>query len=169
MQDRSAFRAAQSAASPRLWTPETEARALRLFLIEGLSAGEVAAALGAGVSRGAVLSKMRRLGFRKREVAAPRHDVLRAAPAAADCRRIERRLPPSHPPQPLPPLRDAPATGRPTTLAELFVHACRWPIDDPGPGRMHTALFCAGPADGHAYCPVHRELARRPPAPKSAP
>jgi len=140
---------------------------LHLFLVEGLPASEVAAAIG-GVSRAAVASKVRRLGYHKREVAT-RLDALRAAPAAGVRPRIQRRLPPARPPQPLPPLREAPATGRPTTLAALSVKACRWPIDDPGPGEMHAALFCAGPAEDHAYCAVHRALARRQPASKPAP
>ena len=162
-----AVRQTQPASSP--WTPEAEARALHLFIVEGLSASEVATALGAGVSRAAVLSKVHRLGYRKREAATPCLDVLRAAPVARVRARIERRLPPSRPAQPLPPLRDAPATGRPTVLAALPADGCHWPIDDPGPGQMHSALFCAGPTDGHAYCPVHRDLARRSPAPRFAP
>lgn len=143
---------------------------LELFIVEGLSASEVASAIGAGVSRAAVLSKVRRLGYRKREATTPRLDVLRAAPAAATVRgRIERRLPPARPPRPLPPLREAPPTGLPTTLAGLPDNGCRWPIDDPGPGRMHAVLFCGGPAEGLAYCSVHRALARRPAAPRSSP
>src|SRR5437868_4384086 len=50
------------------WTSEREARAVRLFLIEGFTAAEVADALGAGISRAAVIGKIRRLGFLKREI-----------------------------------------------------------------------------------------------------
>lgn len=138
------------------WTPEREARALRLFLREGFTAAEVAEALGCGVSRAAVSGKIRRLGFLKRAVTPPV-----AAPVKACPPRIERRLPPPRPPLPLPPLREAPPTGVPCRLACLPQDACRWPIDDPGPGRMHAALFCAGPAPGGVYCPSHRALAQR--------
>jgi hypothetical protein len=111
------------------WTPEREARALRLYLREGLSAAEVADALGCGVSRAAVIGKIRRLGFLKRDYAGRTARTV----AAVICRpRVDRRLPPQRPPL---------------------------PIDDPGPGRMHTTLFCAGPAPDGVYCAAHRALA----------
>ena len=154
-----------SARNPSAWTPEREARALRLYLEEGFTAAEVADALGADISRAAVSGKIRRLGFLKRHARAAddpppvREPRLRRP-------RVERRLPPQRPPQPLPPLRDVAATGVPTRLAGLAAHACRWPIDDPGAGRMHLALFCAGPAARGVYCEAHWTLAHdRSPAP----
>lgn len=136
------------------WTPEREARALRLFLAEGFTAAEVAGALGAGISRAAVIGKIRRLGFLKRDV--------RREPPTGTARQVSgvgRRLPPQRPPLPMPPMREAAATGAPCRLACLPKHACHWPIDDPGAGRMHDTLFCAGPASDGAYCAVHRALA----------
>jgi hypothetical protein len=139
------------------WTPERETRALRLYLIEGFTAAEVADALGGDVSRAAVIAKVRRLGFRKRDQAAAAERVRVAA-----CRaRIERRLPPKRPPIPMPPLREVPVSGEPCRLACLPPGACHWPIDDPGPGRMYAALFCAGPAPDGVYCAAHRALAAR--------
>ena len=71
MTDRShqASQPAARSAAPRLsaWTPERVARALRLYLREGFTASEVAGVLGAGFTRGAVIGKIRRLGFFKRE------------------------------------------------------------------------------------------------------
>jgi GcrA cell cycle regulator len=138
------------------WTPEREARALRLFLREGFTAAEVADLLGDGVSRAAVIGKIRRLGFRKRDVVRQQ----RPATTPPACRPVvERQLPPQRPPLPLPPLREAEPTGSPCRLACLPERACRWPIDDPGPGRMHAVLFCAGPAPDGPYCDAHRALA----------
>jgi len=146
------------------WTSEREARALRLYLREGFTASEVADALGCGFTRGAVIGKIRRLGFFKRErrcdgspsaTAEPVQGHRRFCPASS---RLERRLPPQRPPQPLPPLREIGPTGAPVTLALLSPGACRWPIDDPGPGRMHAALFCAGPAPLGPYCAAHARL-----------
>jgi GcrA cell cycle regulator len=139
------------------WTPEREARALRLFLYEGFTAAEVADALGDGFSRAAVIGKVRRLGFRKRDVVGkpPR----RTAIASVCSPGVESRLPPQRPLVPLPPLREVEPTGSPCRLAFLPQNACRWPIDDPGPGRMHLALFCAGPAPHGSYCDAHRALA----------
>jgi GcrA cell cycle regulator len=139
------------------WTPEREARALRLFLREGFTAAEVASDLGSGFSRAAVIGKIRRLGFRKRDAA-----VARAAPIAAAKQRSSRwkhRLPPQRPPLPMPPLREVSPTGVPCRLACLPPDGCRWPIDDPGPGQMHVTLFCAGPAQNGPYCAAHRALA----------
>jgi hypothetical protein len=147
---------------PSPWTPARVARALRLYLEEDFTAAEVADALDAGFSRAAVGGKLRRLGFLKRDTRgdageAPRPARARAAGPAR--RRVERRLPPQRPPQPLPPLRDVGATGTPRPLSRLPSHACRWPIDDPGPGCMHETLFCAGPAPDGVYCAAHRTLA----------
>jgi GcrA cell cycle regulator len=146
------------------WTPERVARALRLYLREGFTASEVAGVLGAGFTRGAVIGKIRRLGFFKRE----RCCAGAAAPSPREPRRpcspppgLERRLPPQRPPQPLPPLREVGPTGAPTPLALLAPDGCRWPIDDPGPGRMHLALFCAGPALNGPYCVQHSLLSSR--------
>ncbi len=144
-----------------------EARAVRLFIAERFSASEVADVLGCGLSRAAVISKMRRLGYRKRETSAVCGlDVLRQAHRSPRAQHnpqpgsaVERRLPPARPPQPLPPLREIGPTGHPVTLALLHDGACRWPIDDPGAGLMHRLLFCAGPATRGSYCAAHGALA----------
>jgi hypothetical protein len=134
---------------------------LRLYLEEDFTAAEVSDALGADISRAAVIAKIRRLGLLKRDVRAAPGDEVRSPRrrAAGPPRRIERRLPPQRPPRPLPPLREVGATGAPRPLARLSSHACRWPIDDPGPSRMHEALFCGGPATGGVYCAAHHALA----------
>jgi GcrA cell cycle regulator len=160
--------AAPSDRRPSIWTPERQRRAVRLYLVEGFTAADVADALGPGFSRAAVISKMRRLGCMKREARACDGAACtveaRRKPPRIVIRRDTARLPPQRPPQPLPPLREVGATGSPAPLASLPPGACRWPIDDPGPGRMHLALFCGGPAAGHVYCAAHRALAIRRPA-----
>jgi hypothetical protein len=141
------------------WTPEREARALRLYLREECTAAEVADALGCGVSRAAVIAKIRRLGFLKRDVCGAKPAPLATRPNASSANRIDRRLPPQRPALPMPPLREIAPTGAPCRLACLAPTACRWPIDDPGPGRMHATLFCAGLAPDGIYCDAHRALA----------
>jgi GcrA cell cycle regulator len=133
--------------------------ACRLYLDEGLTAAEVARVLG-GVSRAAVIGKINRLGHSKR--AAQEHATATASPVTRPRRRPREWMPrsaPCWPPQPLPPLREAPLQGPPVRLAALGPCACRWPIDDPGPGRMHATLFCAAPIEGRSYCPAHLALA----------
>jgi GcrA cell cycle regulator len=153
---------------PSIWTPERARRAMRLYLVEGFTAADVADALGPGFSRAAVIGKMRRLGCLKREVRATPADSCAAKPnrrlPRAASARTATRLPPQRPPQPLPPLREIGAVGSPATLACLPAGACRWPIDDPGAGRMHLARFCGGPATAGVYCAAHRALAVRRPA-----
>ena len=146
-----------AAPGPSPWTPQHVARALRLYLQEDFTAAEVADALGADFSRAAVIAKIRRLGFLKRNVRATAGDGPRRPRRCASG--PARRLPPQRPPQPLPPLRKVGPTGAPRPLACLPTHACRWPIDDPGAGRMHETLFCAGPAPHGVYCAAHRALA----------
>lgn len=150
------------------WTPDRDAMACRLYLDEGLSASEVAKALGGGLTRGAVIGKIHRLGFAKRQPPAG-SEVDRAHRSGQDRRigfpsrgRSARYMGPSWPPQPLPPLREAPLQGQPAVLADLVEDACRWPIDDPGPSRMHGALFCAAPAVAGRYCAAHRAIAAQP-------
>lgn len=139
---------------------------MRLYLVEGFTAAEVADVLGPPFSRAAVIGKMRRLGCLKREARAALAEPLGESRKPRRCspRRAEVRLPPQRPRQPLPPLQEIGPTGTPTTLACLLHDACRWPIDDPGAGRMHLALFCGGPAGDHTYCAVHRALAVRRPS-----
>jgi hypothetical protein len=138
---------------------------VRLYLIEGFTAADVAYALGPAFTRAAVIGKMRRLGHLKRDVRAMAGSFgatkVGRRPRRCAAPRAESRLPPQRPPQSLPPLREAGPTGLPARLACLHAGACRWPIDDPGPGRMQLALFCGGPAARHAYCDVHRALAAR--------
>lgn len=137
---------------------------MRLYLHEGFTASEVADAMGGGLTRGAVIGKIRRLGFLKRErvVADPKGGGVARRSARDRAPRVERRLPPHRPPIPLPPLREVGPTGAPMVLARLRPCACRWPVDDPGPGAMHSALFCAGAAVlGRPYCAAHLALASR--------
>jgi GcrA cell cycle regulator len=144
-----------------VWTPARERRAVRLYLEEGFTAAEVADALGPGFSRAAVIGKVRRLGFLKRQV---RKAAIASPPSTRrpEPTRPAWRLPPQRPPQPLPPLREVGPTGAPATLAALPAAACRWPIDDPGAGRMHLAMFCGGPAGASGpYCAAHRAIAIR--------
>jgi GcrA cell cycle regulator len=149
------------------WSPERVSRALRLYLVEGLTATAVAEALG-GVTRAAVIAKVRRLGHFKRVVRAVlTADSTTRGRTRADCQprtRVEfdrRRFPPRLPPIRLPPLREVAATGAPVTLDRLPERACHWPIDDPGPGSMHLTRFCGGPAARGRYCAAHRAIAFR--------
>ena len=148
------------------WTKERVALALRLFLRERLTAAEVAAVLGGGLTRGAVISKVRRLGYGKRvgRDGSPCDAGGLGSPLGAKIRGRGRapqpRLPPERPAQSLPPLREVTApNAAPARLADLEPWQCRWPLDDPGPARMHLARFCGAPARRDVYCEAHRAIA----------
>lgn len=69
---------------------------------------------------------------------------------------------------------DVAATGVPARIIDPGFGGCRWPINDPGRGRMDEALFCCGlKAPGETrYCSAHLNVARaavQPAKPKNPP
>ena len=138
---------------------------------EGLSASQIAAALGGGVTRNAVIGKVHRLGLSGRAKsggqAQQRPAKPRAAlPAASDVPRL--------------PVRDAEAGIRPApppdarwedeavaipesqrvSILELRDSMCRWPLGDPSKPDF---AFCGGRAVvGHPYCTHHCRIAYQP-------
>jgi GcrA cell cycle regulator len=144
-----------------LWTDESIAL-LRKLWAEGVSASAIAAQLGGGISRSAVLGKINRL----RRLASsempsktrPRNTALRESPndlpPAAPARRPRgQREPQSE-------RLCAAAKARGKRLLELGNDSCRWPLGNPGTARF---LFCgAAGADlgrGIPYCPRHMRRA----------
>ncbi len=129
----------------------------------GMTASQIAEALGQGVSRNAVIGKAHRLGLEARpspvkvtEVAAAviaavagavegAVAVAAAAPAAA-------RTPAKRPARSV-----APAKPARTTLLDLSEKVCKWPIGHPGETDFH---FCGKPAQtGFPYCSEHCAIA----------
>jgi len=63
-------------------------------------------------------------------------------------------------PAPMPKLRCVQATGVPARIIDPGFRGCKWPLDDPGRGRMDEALFCCGRrVAGRPYCAGHVALA----------
>ena len=123
----------------------------------GATATEIAAALGSGVTRGAVLGKVHRLGLKRADdaKARPRATTPPARPgqarngakpvlkAVAGARAAE-------------PAGREPEPAGPRPIWALGQCQCRWPIgnllDPPG-------LFCgAVTADGSSWCSVHERM-----------
>jgi GcrA cell cycle regulator len=163
------------------WTDE-RVDLLKKLWSEGLSASQIAARLGQGVTRNAVIGKVHRLNLSGRAPTARS-----AAPRAP--RKVRE---PSHPgraggmpslphagatalkpmsraemaPRPLPlpepkPLRLADISkGGNITILHLSDKTCRWPIGDPG---SEGFCFCGhSPRDGSPYCEYHARLAYQP-------
>ena len=152
------------------WTEPRVADLKKLWL-EGLSCSQIAAKLGGGVTRNAVIGKAARLGLaeRKGPNGAP-------SAGAAQAAKINRRLqsPPPRPPAmpraladdatiaaprvapaPLPPEPEV-AGAQLVTILELAKHGCKWPVGMPQP----VQLFCGRRQDGeHPYCAEHARAA----------
>jgi GcrA cell cycle regulator len=141
------------------WTQERIA-ALKTMWQDGLSASEVARKLG-GVSRGAVIGKVHRLGIAGRDLPSRPGNVggrpsgrLRASAGG-----VPRPSAAPRPPRPAPAPRIVFEATPTASLITLTEHGCRWPIGDPdAPGFG----FCGRlRADYGAYCSGHASMATR--------
>lgn len=166
------------------WTDERIAMITRLRA-EGLTASQIAEALGEGVSRDAVIGKLWRLGIpapsaqvvaRSRALASCQPKPAKAAAAAR--KPAEAAMSVSTPPKatPEPPAPQAPAPlGAGPAHAALQPRECRWPIGDPA---AETFRFCKarcvrpddmprarnGQLRVPIYCTAHYELSVQPSA-----
>lgn len=165
------------------WTDE-RVELLRKLWTEGLSASQIAARLGAGVTRNAVIGKVHRLNLSGR-APQPRSTVQRAprkqrepslaghsngggTPSMPTAGSSALKAQPRHEVQPrqaaLPepqPLRlvDLPRDGR-VTILHLSDKTCKWPIGDPG---AEDFCFCGhNPREGSPYCEYHARMAYQP-------
>jgi GcrA cell cycle regulator len=137
---------------------------------EGRSASQIAAELGGGLTRSAVIGKLHRLGVSGgRKPSAPRVGAAASAPpgAVSKSEPVALRL---IWPEPIPPAQPiSAASGAPPStsgakyLRDMGPRECRFGLGDPGPGQGAFQLFCAAPTTGHAYCAHHRAIAVLPP------
>lgn len=164
------------------WTEE-RVDLLKKLWGEGLSASQIAARLGQGVTRNAVIGKVHRLNLSGRTpqahtAAAPRTPRKSREPSAPGRPNMAPSMPtagatalkpmvrveaqPRHQALPEPkPLRlqDVSKSGN-ITILHLSDKTCRWPIGDPG---TEGFCFCGhGPREGSPYCEYHARLAYQP-------
>lgn len=148
---------------------------------DGLSGKQIAAKLGQGVTRNAVIAKLHRLGMTQRpDSVKPLRDltssmrVTKARPAPRPkAAKPEPRQPKvmsvsatrTYSPIPqgpaLPPERDEPPGV--ATIETLKPHSCRWPIGDP---NDESFTFCGRQKAGKAYCAEHAAIAYQPAKPQ---
>ena len=132
------------------WTPERVEMAHRLWR-EGKSASEIERALNCGISRSAVIGRVRRDGV-VRSISPG--DVVHK-PKGAGFRKPKTATTPKLPPPVLPvftdiePLR---VDGRLLTITDLQSQHCKWPIGDPRAARFG---FCGRDVEKGCYCPHH--------------
>ena len=160
----------RDATSP--WTDE-RMDLVRTLWSQGVSARRIARELGAGISRGAVLGKIHRLGIvqtspnsgarrsesRNARLAPPReHDVAGELPDSQNGLPAWVRDAVPYIDNPLVDA-DIPASQRRALLA-LSGRTCRWPVGDPSRSDF---FFCGAEAfPGKPYCVAHCARAYRP-------
>ena len=131
---------------------------LKKWHATGLSASRIAAIIGDGATRGAVIGKIHRLNLhlspppaRPRTLPEPRARK-KAAPKPEPA--LKREPTPIRPvaPRPLPP-RPPLAVHAPVVLQELRAHHCRWPVEEIAPRVLR---YCGEPAvEGKSWCEHH--------------
>jgi GcrA cell cycle regulator len=168
--------AARSAGSKKerlmSWNDE-RVELLRKLWNEGLSASQVAAELGGGISRNAVIGKIHRLGLAERAKApsAPRPRATKPARSQTSTRahapgvmgNVALAFAPRAHVAPAPrPEEDVviPISER-VTLLELRESMCRWPMGDPTTPEFR---FCGAksPVGSGPYCSYHAQVAYQP-------
>ena len=156
------------------WTDE-RVELLRKLWSEGLSASQVAAELGPGITRNAVIGKIHRLGLaeraktvvssRPRLAKAPRQTVQTRSAASVSLTVGNTAL--AFAPETLAVARLRPEEevvilmSERVTLMELRESTCRWPMGDPTTPEFR---FCGGPSPvgGGPYCDFHARVAYQP-------
>ncbi len=149
------------------WTDERVELLKRLWA-DGLSASQIAAELGGGVTRNAVIGKVHRLSLsgRAKQSGTP-HQRRPRAPRQPRVQRTivigNTALKLHRAPQPrrLPVLEDVvvPIPLKASILA-LNESTCRWPIGDP---QDEDFSFCGhSPRDSSPYCEYHARVAYQP-------
>ncbi|MGJ0506267.1 MAG: GcrA family cell cycle regulator [Methylocystis sp.] len=165
------------------WTDE-RVELLRKLWSDGLSASQVAAELGPGITRNAVIGKIHRLGLaeraktaaasRPRPAKAPRPQqtvVVTAAPTVAPRsvggHAVHGNVALAFAPQTMVVARVTPneevviPMSERVTLMELRESMCRWPMGDP---TTPDFRFCGAhsPIGGGPYCAHHARVAYQP-------
>jgi GcrA cell cycle regulator len=154
------------------WTDERVELLSRLWL-DGRSASQIAAELGMGVTRNAVIGKVHRLGLAGRvKAVAPAAAMTRAkAKTAPGAPMAEERPAPASPSvvvplrPAVPAFRDSAEVALPpserVTIMDLRETSCRWPMGDPSNAEFRFCGAKTGIGDG-PYCVAHARLAFQP-------
>lgn len=151
------------------WTEERVAL-LRKLWTEDFSASRIAAELGGGVSRSAVIGKIHRLGLcgrgqptwsakRQPKLRVPRGEraMCRTASIGNTALKVRPEMLEEAPPQPFE--ATVVPIARKLSIEKLTERTCKWPIGDPGHQEFH---FCGhDSADAMPYCPYHARIAYR--------
>ncbi|MGO9744500.1 MAG: GcrA family cell cycle regulator [Roseiarcus sp.] len=171
------------------WTEE-RVELLRQLWLDGKSASQISAALGAGLTRNAVIGKVHRLGLAGRAKAPAAQPNVTAAPKAQAARRRPNGSAAATTRPTAAPMIASPAIvqgntalavnaaaapeaqparseeevviplSRRVTIVDLKESMCRWPLGDP---TSPDFRYCGSPSSGTTpYCQHHGALAYQP-------
>ena len=148
---------------PFAWSPAALDDLHRLYVREKRSASQTARAMGAGLTRNAVLGKVQRMGWTRAEAPKPgrppapdRPRLVRPATAKPAPVRVRTSAPFSTV-LPLPKLREITVISTPKLWTERAFGECAFPVGEPTePGRQYAC--CAKVIGRGAYCRPHRIL-----------
>lgn len=152
------------------WTDERVGRLGKLWM-DGRSASQIAAELGEGVSRNAVIGKIHRLGLAGRtmppQVAEPDRQKPKIAVKALPRPVVALDAEPVAEPRPFVPPQGSTASNDVVvpfsdrvTIMDLRETMCRWPLGDPTTSEFR---FCGCRSEGGTpYCTAHARLAFQP-------
>jgi GcrA cell cycle regulator len=137
------------------WTDERVAR-LRELYGDGLSCAEIAAELGGGATRNAVIGKIERMGLNDGSCARkPRAARVAKAPAPPKIAEVSRSPEEA---RAVVIIEEAPAPIDGVTLFAARENHCRWPLGDPR--DLESFRFCGASKFGETpYCRAHHGLA----------
>jgi GcrA cell cycle regulator len=147
-------KAAQPGTNVGTWTDERIEALKRLWCIEGLSTTQIAAELGGGITRNAVIGKVNRLGLIQASKIPDKFKARKKKKASGSRPREQSPWAArwTIPIEPLPLTKAADDVAR-KALADLENHECRFPVGDP---RDPGFGFCAAErAPGRPYCADH--------------
>lgn len=141
-----------------VWTDDDIAT-LKDLWARGQTAVQIAAVIGKGLSKSAVIAKRSRLGFERAAAYVPQRSMAKAArDAEAPQKPTNLRLV-TPPPAPIDLPRKIVTGGTSGRLADLERDDCRWIVEDGPPGHMDQAVMCGEPKrEGSAYCACHHAL-----------
>ncbi|GIK48012.1 MAG: hypothetical protein BroJett013_07090 [Alphaproteobacteria bacterium] len=143
------------------WTEE-RVNKLKTLWAQGLSCSQIAAQLGGGFTRNAVIGKRMRLGLPDRMTAGRSYPARAKRTVKVERPRVAKPKPaPVEPPRPI--ICDlAPLVlenGKPAGVFDLTDSMCKFPIGDPSDSDF---AFCGRESSHGPYCKDHARLAYQP-------
>ena len=161
------------------WTDDRVEQLKRMWS-EGLTASQIAARIGQGVTRNAVIGKVHRLGLSgrvakvrppqpkpARKIYEPNLAARNSGLSVSGANALKPQFRPQPKPMPLPevepePIRlvEVPSGEQRCSIMHLSDRTCRWPIGDP---TSENFCFCgSSPREKGPYCEYHARIAYQP-------